>query len=59
VTSLFNSDELSSRVAREQHAAAQAKCENSRRAHLGLAEQYRQKLALVEGIKSSIRINFG
>jgi hypothetical protein len=59
MTSLFNADELSSRVAREQHAAAQAKCENSRKAHLGLADQYQQKLALVDAVKTSIRISIG
>lgn len=59
MTSVFELDELASRVAREEQAAAEAKCERSRQAHLGLAQQYQQKLALVDAVQTSIRISFG
>jgi len=52
-------DELSSRVFREEQAAADAKCERSRQAHLGLAQQYQRKLALADAVQTSIRISFG
>jgi hypothetical protein len=51
---LPDTDELTSRVAREQEAAAAAKCERSRQAHLGLAQQYQQKLALVNAEQASM-----
>jgi hypothetical protein len=56
---VFELDELSSRVAREEQAAAEAKCERSRQAHLGLAKQYQHKLALVDAVETSMRITFG
>jgi hypothetical protein len=59
MASVFEPDELACRVAREERAAAEAKCEKSRQAHLGLAQQYQQKLALVDAVKTSIRISFG
>jgi hypothetical protein len=57
--SVIESDDLARRVAREEQAAAEAKCERSRRAHIGLAQQYQQKLALVDAVQASIRISFG
>jgi hypothetical protein len=59
VNSIFEFDELASRVAREEQAAAEAKCERSRRAHLGLAHQYQRKLALVDAVQTSIRVSLG
>jgi hypothetical protein len=59
MTSLFDSKELSSRIARERQAADRAKCENSKQSHLGLAEQYQRKLSLAEAVKASIRVSFG
>ena len=59
MASVFDSGELTRRVAREEQAAAQAKCERSRQAHLGLAQQYQRKLALVDSVQASIRISFG
>jgi hypothetical protein len=59
MASVFESDELARRVAREEQAAAEAKCERSRQAHLSLAHQYQQKLALVDAVQTSIRISFG
>jgi hypothetical protein len=52
-------DELASCVAREERAAAEAKCERSKHAHLGLAQQYQRKLALMDAVQRSIRISFG
>jgi hypothetical protein len=52
-------EEIASRVGREEQAAAKAKCERSRQAHLGLAQQYQQKLALVDAVKTSLRMSFG
>jgi hypothetical protein len=59
MASVIESDELASRVAREEQAAAEAKCERSRQAHIGLAQQYQRKLALVDAVQASIRISFG
>jgi hypothetical protein len=59
MTIAFDLDELASCLAREKQAAANAKCERSRRAHLGLAQQYERKLALVDAVQASIRISFG
>ena len=59
MTRPLDTDELAARVAREQQAAAVAKCERSRQAHLSLAQQYRQKLALVDAVQTSFRISFG
>jgi hypothetical protein len=56
---LFDLEELTSRIAREEQAAAAAKCEKSRQAHLGLAQQYQQKLAATNAVQTSIRIAFG
>jgi hypothetical protein len=55
---LVQLNELACRVAREEQAAAEAKCERSRQAHLGLAEQYQRKLALVDSVQASISTNF-
>lgn len=51
MTSLSDATELSSRIAREERAAAEAKCEKSRQAHLGLAQRYLQQFALVDVAK--------
>jgi hypothetical protein len=59
MTNLFELNELASRVAREEQAAAEAKCERSREAHLGLAQQYQHKLAQVDAVQTSIRAAFG
>jgi hypothetical protein len=59
MTILFELNELASRVAREEQAAAEAKCERSREAHLGLAQQYQQRLAQVDAVQTSIRATFG
>ena len=59
MTSLSDPTELSSRIAREERAAAEAKCEKSRQAHLGLAQQYLQQFALVDVAKSIGGVSFG
>ena len=59
MTDAFEFDEIAYRVAREEQAAADAKCARSRKAHLGLAQQYQQKLATVDAVQTSIRISFG
>ena len=59
MTIAFELEELASRGAREGQAAADAKCERSKHAHLGLAQQYQQKLALVDAVQTSVRISFG
>jgi hypothetical protein len=59
MASVFDPDELAYRVAREERAAAEARCESSKQAHLGLAQQYQRKLALMDAVKTSIRISFG
>jgi hypothetical protein len=59
MTSARELEEIASRVMREEQAAVRAKCERSRQAHLGLAQQYQQKLALVDAVKTSIRMSFG
>ena len=59
MASIFEPDELACRVAREERAAAEAKCDKSRQAHLGLAQQYQQKLASVDAVQTSIRLSFG
>jgi hypothetical protein len=59
VTNALDLDELASRVAREERAAADAKCERSKHAHLGLAQQYQRKIALVDAVQTAIRLNFG
>jgi hypothetical protein len=59
MTSAPEVEEIASRVAREEQAAAVAKCERSRQAHLGLAHQYQQTLASVDAVKTSIRMGSG
>jgi hypothetical protein len=59
MTNALDLDELASRVAREERAAADAKCERSKHAHLGLAQQYQRKIALVDAVQTAIRLNFG
>ena len=52
-------NDVAARVAREERAAAEAKCEKSRRAHLGLAERYQQKLDQMNAAMASSRTSFG
>jgi hypothetical protein len=58
-SSAFQSAELAARVVREELAAATAKCERSKHAHLDLAQQYQRQLALVDAVQTSIRGSFG
>lgn len=57
--SVFDFEDFANRVAREERAAAEAKCERSRRAHLGLAQQYRHQLTMRDAVKTSIRMSLG
>ena len=50
---------MSQRARREERAAAEAKCEKSRRAHLGLAEQYQLKMAEMDSVNTPLRASFG
>ena len=59
MNSVFELAELSSRVAREERAAAEAKCERSRQAHLGLAQQYQHKLDMARAVQTSICTSLG
>jgi hypothetical protein len=57
--SAFGFGVLSSLVAREEQAASAAKCERSRQAHLGLAQQYQRRLELADAVQTSTHISFG
>jgi hypothetical protein len=55
----IDSEKIEFIVAREREAAARAKCEKARQAHLKLAHQYQHHLASLDAIKASISLTLG